>query len=50
VHPERNSPEHLPAIGAALAQLRGVAEYEVQAAARRNAMTAIPRLADLLVA
>jgi TatD DNase family protein len=50
VHPARNSPEHLPAIGAALAELRGVTEYEVQAAARRNAMAAIPRLADLLVA
>jgi TatD DNase family protein len=50
VHPARNSPEHLPGIGAALAQLRGVPEDEVQAAARRNAFAAIPRLAGLLSA
>jgi TatD DNase family protein len=48
VHPARNSPEHLPAIGAALAGLRGVPENEVQAAAQRNAVAAIPRLAALL--
>jgi TatD DNase family protein len=50
VHPGRNSPEHLPAIGAALAELRGVAEAEVQAAAHRSALAAIPRLARLLAA
>jgi TatD DNase family protein len=50
VHPARNSPEHLPAIGAALATLRGVPEAEVRAAARRNAFAAIPRLAQLLPA
>jgi TatD DNase family protein len=48
VHPARNSPEHLPAIGAALAQLRGVPEDEVRAAAHANALAAIPRLASLL--
>jgi TatD DNase family protein len=48
VHPARNSPEHLPAIGAALAELRGAGEDEVRAAARRNALAAIPRLAQLL--
>jgi TatD DNase family protein len=48
VHPARNSPEHLPAIGAALAGLRGVSECDIQAAARRNAIAAIPRLAALL--
>jgi TatD DNase family protein len=48
VHPARNSPEHLPAIGAALAELRGMDEAEVQAAAHRNALAAIPRLAQLL--
>jgi TatD DNase family protein len=48
VHPARNSPEHLPAIGVALAILRGVPEHEVQSAARRNAHAAIPRLASLL--
>jgi TatD DNase family protein len=50
VHPARNSPEHLPAIGAALAALRGVPEIEVQTAARRNAVAAIPRLGKLLPA
>lgn len=50
VHPARNSPEHLPAIGAALAGLRGVPEDEIRGAARRNALAAIPRLAQLLPA
>lgn len=50
VHPARNSPEHLPGIGAALAELRGVPEDEVRSAARRNALAAIPRLAALLPA
>jgi TatD DNase family protein len=50
VHPARNSPEQLPAIGAALAQLRGVPEDEIRSAARRNALAAIPRLAGLLPA
>jgi TatD DNase family protein len=48
VHPARNSPEHLPAIGAALAELRGVSESEVQGATRRNALAAIPRLARIM--
>jgi TatD DNase family protein len=48
VHPARNSPEHLPAIGGALAGLRGVTDSDIQAAARRNAIAAIPRLAALL--
>jgi TatD DNase family protein len=50
VHPGRNSPEHLPGIGAALAELRGVGEQEVRTAALRNAVAAIPRLAALLPA
>ena len=50
VHPARNSPEHLPAIGAALASLRGVPECEIRAAARSNALAALPRLAALLPA
>jgi TatD DNase family protein len=50
VHPARNSPEHLPAIGAALAELRGVEEDEVREAAWSNAFAAIPRLASLLPA
>jgi TatD DNase family protein len=50
VHPARNSPEHLPAIGAALAALRGVDEAEIRAVSHRNALAAIPRLAGLTVA
>ena len=48
IHPARNSPEQLPAIGAALAGLRGIDASEVAAAARRSALAAIPRLAALL--
>jgi TatD DNase family protein len=48
VHPGRNSPEQLPAIGAALAQLRGIGEDEARAAAWRSSIAAIPRLATLL--
>ncbi|MGX4640318.1 TatD family hydrolase [Massilia sp. SYSU DXS3249] len=48
VHPVRNSPEQLPAIGAALAQLRGLGEDEVRAAAWRSSVAAIPRLEALL--
>ena len=48
VHPGRNSPEQLPAIGAALAQLRGIGEGEARSAAWRNSIAAIPRLAALL--
>ncbi|KQQ86346.1 TatD family hydrolase [Massilia sp. Leaf139] len=48
IHPARNSPEQLPAIGAALAGLRGIEVAEVAAAARRSSLAAIPRLAALL--
>ena len=48
LHPGRNSPEQLPAIGAALAQLRGIGEDEARAAAWRSSIAAIPRLAALL--
>ena len=48
IHPARNSPEQLPAIGAALAALRGIDASEVAAAARRSSIAAIPRLAALL--
>ena len=44
VHPGRNSPEQLPAIGAALAQLRAVPVDEVRAAMRANSIAAMPRL------
>lgn len=47
IHPARNSPEQLPAIGAALAELRGVAVEELLAASRINSFAAIPRLSTL---
>ena len=48
VHPGRNSPEHLPAIGAALAELRGIDADAVRTAMWNNAFAAIPRLRPLL--
>jgi TatD DNase family protein len=45
IHPARNSPEQLPAIGALLAELRGLSVQEVADATRRNALAALPRLA-----
>jgi TatD DNase family protein len=47
IHPGRNSPEELPAIGRMLAELRGVPEDEVRAASHRSALAAIPRLKNL---
>jgi TatD DNase family protein len=44
IHPARNSPEQLPAIGALLAELRGLTPQEVQAATHANALAALPRL------
>jgi TatD DNase family protein len=44
----RNEPAELPAIGAALASLRGVPAVELAAATTRNACDALPRLAALL--
>jgi TatD DNase family protein len=48
IHPARNSPEQVPAIGAALAGLRGMEETALRQAAWRNSLAAIPRLATLL--
>lgn len=48
IHPGRNSPEQLPAIGAALAGLRTLESDAVRAATHANALAAIPRLARLL--
>lgn len=48
VHPGRNSPEQLPAIGAALAGMRALDAGAVRAATHANALAAIPRLAALL--
>ena len=50
IHPDRNSPEQLPAIGAALAQLRGIDVDQVRKASASNALVAMPRLAGLLAA
>jgi TatD DNase family protein len=47
IHPGRNSPEELPAIGRMLAELRGLPEDAVRAATRQSALAAIPRLKNL---
>ncbi|MES2150527.1 MAG: TatD family hydrolase [Pseudomonadota bacterium] len=44
VHPGRNSPEQLPAIGAVLAELRGASLAEIAAATSANARAVLPRL------
>ena len=48
VHPGRNSPEQLPAIGAALAAMRGLDADAVRAATHAGALATMPRLAALL--
>ncbi|MFC5510272.1 TatD family hydrolase [Massilia jejuensis] len=48
IHPGRNSPEQLPAIGAALAALRGVDAAAIRHAAWHGSVAAIPRLRALL--
>jgi TatD DNase family protein len=48
IHPGRNSPEQLPAIGRMLAELRGVPEAAVGTATQQSALAAIPRLKNLL--
>ena len=45
LHPARNSPEQLPAIGALLAGLRGMVVGEVAQATTANARAALPRMA-----
>lgn len=47
VHPARNSPEQLPAIGAVLAALRSMQLAELARATSDNAAQALPRLAAL---
>jgi len=47
IHPARNSPEQLPAIGRALAGLRGADPQRVAEDTHRSALAAIPRLAPL---
>jgi TatD DNase family protein len=48
VHPERNSPEHLPRIGEALAGLRGIPPDELARITSANARAALPRLSSFL--
>jgi TatD DNase family protein len=50
IHPARNSPEQLPAIGAALAEMRAMTVEQVVTATHRNALAALPRLGALLSA
>ena len=50
LHPAPNSPEQLPAIGAVLAELRGVKVEEVAVATTANARAALPRIAPFLPA
>jgi TatD DNase family protein len=47
LHPARNSPEQLPAIGAVLAQLRAATVPQIASATSANALAALPRLASL---
>jgi TatD DNase family protein len=48
IHPGRNSPDQLPAIGRMLAGLRGVPEEQLRAATGQSALAASPRLKNLL--
>ncbi|WLI91030.1 TatD family hydrolase [Massilia sp. R2A-15] len=48
IHPARNSPEQLPAIGAVLAEMRAMTPAQVAMATWDNALAALPRLARLL--
>jgi TatD DNase family protein len=44
LHPARNSPEQLPAIGAVLAELRAITAQQVATGTVNNARAALPRL------
>jgi TatD DNase family protein len=46
----RNEPGELPAIGAVLAELRGISPEELAQATSRNAIAALPRLAGIIAA
>ncbi|MGG7606007.1 TatD family hydrolase [Massilia sp. BKSP1R2A-1] len=46
IHPGRNTPDQLPRIGSALAELRGMDIDEVRESVHRNTLAAIPRLAS----
>ena len=47
IHPGRNSPEHVPGIGAVLADLRTMPVADIARATSDNAAQALPRLAAL---
>jgi TatD DNase family protein len=44
LHSQRNTPEELPRIGAALAELRGMPVDEIARITTANAQAALPRL------
>jgi TatD DNase family protein len=50
LHPAPNSPEQLPAIGAVLAELRGISLVDVAQATTENALAALPRVKQALAA
>jgi TatD DNase family protein len=45
IYKQRNSPEQIPAIGAGLAELRGMTADEAALGTTANALAALPRLA-----
>ncbi|MGN6702102.1 MAG: TatD family hydrolase, partial [Burkholderiaceae bacterium] len=47
-HPDINTPEEIPRLGAALAELRGIDAGTVAETTSRNALAALPRLAPAL--
>ena len=49
VHPGRNTPDQIPAIGAVLAELRGLPREEIAVATSANARVALPRLQQPIV-
>jgi len=48
LHPAPNSPEQLPAIGAVLADVRGIGIEDVAAATKANARATLPRIAPFI--
>ncbi len=47
IHPGRNSPENLPGIAAALAEMRAIAPGDLMSVMRENSLSAMPRLREL---
>lgn len=47
LHPEKNAPQHIPRIGAVLADLRGISSAQLAQATSANACAVLPRLALL---